>query len=177
MLTFPITTRRLVLRVPQADDLDHLRDLYEDPIALEHVGTQANWNRDLTADRLDRWADQHRRLGYSMATVVRRSDGRIVGLSGMTPNEDGDPELSGLMIRQWWGENYGLEATEALLGAVQDDPRFPIIMVRMETTHPAIDHVERTLLIPNGFTFVRVSPLFEDGKLMRLYQWTSAQPD
>lgn len=174
MLTFPITTSRLVLRVPRPDDLDALRDWYEDPIALEHAGTQTHWNRDLTAEFLERWADQHRLIGYSMATVVRHADGRIVGLSGVTPNEDGEPELASLMIRRWWGENYGREATEALLSAARNDPRLPVLLLRMEADHPAIEHVERTLLTPNGFVFSKISRHAESGRLMRHYRWNSA---
>ena len=173
MLTLPITTERLLLRVPEPADLGPLHALYTDPVALEHIGTQAAWNRERTGRLLERWIADHREHGYGLAAAVLRDGGGLAGLVGLSPDENGDPELSCMLARAFWRGGYGGEALAACLALAQRDPRFPVIRARMETAHPAIAHVERQVLFRHGFAATGEEPFPHSGRLMRHYRWTA----
>ncbi|TQN31899.1 RimJ/RimL family protein N-acetyltransferase [Haloactinospora alba] len=173
MLALPITTERLLLRVPQATDLDPLREFYEDPAALEHVGTQTAWDRESMGRRLQGWADDHQQHGYGMATIELRGNRDVIGLLGLSPGEDGIPELSCMLIRAYWRSGYCREAAAAYLARAQHDPRFSAIRVRMESHNPARAHMERHVFFPHGFACTAEEPFPPSGRLMRYYSWTA----
>lgn len=98
-----MTTERLLLRLPEDSDLDPLAALYNDPGALKNIGTEAHWSREQTLRILRESAAEYEQRGYAMYTVVRRSDGAVLGLCGLCPDEDDLPEIAGVLIRRHWG--------------------------------------------------------------------------
>jgi RimJ/RimL family protein N-acetyltransferase len=165
----PITTARLTLRVPHPTDLTPLRELYDDPIATRHIGTQTAWTPERAAHRLHRWIRHHKMHGYGPCTMQRREDDAVAGIFGIELNEDDLPELSIMLIRNYWKYGYATEAAAAFLPLAQQDPRFPRLITRMESAHPARPHLERSIFLRYGFHFDRL--ITYHGTPMHSYTW------
>ncbi|MBO8200214.1 GNAT family N-acetyltransferase [Streptomyces smyrnaeus] len=168
-----MTTERLLLRLPEDSDLDPLAALYNDPGALKNIGTEAHWSREQTLRILRESAAEYEQRGYAMYTVVRRSDGAVLGLCGLCPDEDDLPEIAGVLIRRHWGRGYCREAAAAVLTRAQAGPGPVTLTGHVEADHPALDYVERTVMYAHGFVFEKEAPFPYSGKLMRYYRWSS----
>jgi RimJ/RimL family protein N-acetyltransferase len=104
-------TTRLLLRPPEAADLDALQDIHEHPDVRQHItvvgsiGRPAAWR--MLALLIGHW---HLR-GYGQWTVVENATGEIVGRVGLW-NPDGWPglEVGWVIRRARWGEGLATEA-------------------------------------------------------------------
>ncbi|MEV4257969.1 GNAT family N-acetyltransferase [Spirillospora sp. NPDC049652] len=175
MLRLPITTDRLVLRAPRADDLGPLREFYEDPVAVRHVGAAVAW----TDEWIRAW---HGRVvagladhGYTAYTVETGHDGAVVGFCGLMPNASGVPELCSGFVRRCWRKHYFREAFEAVVGHAQRDPDLTAIAACWEVDNPARHYFE-SFLVSRGFAFVRAAPFRPEGPPMHHYAWTAPPP-
>ncbi|MFC9970995.1 GNAT family N-acetyltransferase [Spirillospora sp. NPDC127200] len=172
MLPAPITTSRLVLRLPADSDQAALRPLYDDPLALRHIGTERAWTEQAVRRFHESRMTAHARYGYTLYTVTRKSDGAVVGVCGLCPDEDARPEISAAVLSRFWGRRYAAEALLAVMAAVKDDPAIEEVNARMEADHPQLPYYESTLLRPHGFVFERTSPHPGSGKRLNRYRWT-----
>jgi len=67
---------------------------------------------------LDRYAEAHRRLGFSSWAVVERKTGRPIGDAGFGVFEPtGEIELGYTLARDFWGQGYATEAARSCLAA------------------------------------------------------------
>jgi RimJ/RimL family protein N-acetyltransferase len=167
-----MTTERLHMRLPCADDLDPLGDLYNDSLTLGHVGTEAVWGRENIRRRLEGWSADYQQRGYTVYTLVQRLDGTVVGVCGLSPEEtDGSPEVTCIIGRRFWACGYGREAVTALLSHVRAAPEPDDLTVRIEADHPSLAYMERELGAL-GFVFEQEVPHTHSGKLMRHHRWS-----
>jgi RimJ/RimL family protein N-acetyltransferase len=113
-----LETTRLLLRPPQASDLDAFLEIHEDPEVMRHItvvgpsgGRAAAWRT--LALLIGHW---HLR-GYGQWTVVEKASDQVIGRVGLW-NPEGWPglEVGWLIRRSRWGHGF---ATEAARTAVQ----------------------------------------------------------
>ncbi|MGW8955640.1 GNAT family N-acetyltransferase [Streptomyces sp. NPDC055709] len=140
------------------------------PIALQHVGTQAVWSRERVGHWLLRCSAVYAERGYTMYTAIRRETDAIVGLSGLLPNENGDPELGTVIMRRYWRQGHFRETVGAILSRVEKVPNIRRIVARMEVDHFSGTFVER-VLFAHGFIAEKEALCPRSGELMRHYQW------
>lgn len=113
-MTPRIETDRLLLRLPEAGDVQPMFDIHQDPDVMRFVGTPGNitiaWRN--VAMMIGHW----QMLGYGMWIVVERTSGEVVGRAGLW-NEAGGPgvELGWLIRRSAWGRGLATEAAQAAL--------------------------------------------------------------
>ncbi len=117
-----LTTERLVLRGPAADDFHYLTELWGDPDVVRHISGQPStpsesWMRLLAS--AGHWA----LLGFGYWMVEERGSGRFVGQVGLAdfkrdiePDFGGAPE-AGWVLAPWsHGKGYATEAVKAVVG-------------------------------------------------------------
>ncbi|MGP3974388.1 GNAT family N-acetyltransferase [Streptomyces sp. 8N114] len=147
--------------------------LFEDPLALKNLGGEAAWGRETARGRLEKWAREYEELGSAVYTVVQRIDGAVVGLCGLSANEDGDLEVVSMFIRRYWRRGYCREASAAVLPRAQAHGGLLSLTARMEADHPSLSYIEQAVLFAHGFVFEGEAPYPYSGKLMRNYRWSS----
>lgn len=76
-----IETQRLVLRLPQAEDVDKLGAIYSEPETMRFVGGTVDPD-DMPA-RIERMRSRWEERGFGTLVATRREDGRIVGDFGV----------------------------------------------------------------------------------------------
>lgn len=107
-----LETPRLLLRIPQAQDLDAMAGFLADEEATRFIGgVQARspaW-RSLTS-QIGSWAMQ----GFAMFSAIEKSSGQWVGRIGpWQPAEWPGTEVGWGVARQHWGKGYAPEAARA----------------------------------------------------------------
>jgi len=120
-----LTTARLVLRSPVADDLDFSTAMWADPAVVRHTsGTplprEDVWRRLLMYRGL--WS----MLGYGYWIVCRQSDGAAIGevgfadfRRGLGPCLDGIPEIGWSFASDGQGQGFAQEAAMAAMDWIE----------------------------------------------------------
>ena len=103
-----LTTDRLVLREPRADDLDAMYTLYSDPRAMKYWSTAPHADRSVTKALLDRciasWQDSPT---YFQITL----DDAYIGSAG----NHRDNEVGFILHPDHWRKGYVFEAMQAVI--------------------------------------------------------------
>jgi RimJ/RimL family protein N-acetyltransferase len=124
-----LETERLILRIPEAGDIDAYAQFWSDAEVVRYIGGKTR-NRDETAagvERMRRHWDRHR---IGLFSVVRKDDERLLGRAGfllwktapwrsaMQHALEGplETEIGWTFGREFWGNGY---ATEAALAALR----------------------------------------------------------
>jgi RimJ/RimL family protein N-acetyltransferase len=121
-----LETERLLLRLPEPQDVDGYADVFGDPEVVAFLGMGPQTREDQVAG-IARMLEHWRRYGVGLFSVVRRSDARLLGRVGflmwdperwvgaMRYDLEGDleTEIGWTLGRAYWGEGYATEAALA----------------------------------------------------------------
>ena len=116
MMTKVLETERLILRQLEETDLDDLKEILQDPIAM--VAYEHAFSDQEAQDWLDRMLLRQRRDGISLCAVIHKETGEFLGQCGLTMQEvEGEllPEVGYLFKRKHWHNGYATEAAGACL--------------------------------------------------------------
>ena len=115
-----LTTERLILRPPIAEDFDDWAAASADEEAQRYVGgpqpRAVAWRA--MATMVGAWS----MLGFSFFSVLRKADGRWIGRIGAW-RPDGWPgsEIGWGLVRDAWGHGYAFEAASMVMRWAFDD--------------------------------------------------------
>ena len=122
-----LTTGRLLLRPPAAQDFDAWTALMSDAEAARYIGgvqTKAMAWRSMAAIT-GAWTLR----GYSMFSVIERAGGRWIGRVGpWLPHGWPGQEVGWGLVREAWGRGYAQEAATACLDWVFDELGWPKVI-------------------------------------------------
>jgi ribosomal-protein-alanine N-acetyltransferase len=111
-----IETARLIIRPFTFDDLDaYHRQVYSDPDVTRYLPGGKPRSREATRDVIAYFIDHNDRYGFTMAAVLDRATGELIGHCGLHQFSSGDVELGYSFARARWGQGYATEAGHAAL--------------------------------------------------------------
>ncbi|MET0293620.1 MAG: GNAT family N-acetyltransferase [Phenylobacterium sp.] len=113
-----IETERLVLRAPEAGDLDALAALHADPRVMDWLS--APIGREGVAAMIDRIRTHIGLTGWGFWAAERKADRAVVGLIGLLPMGAELPpgpgvEIGWRLAHEAWGHGYAAEGATASL--------------------------------------------------------------
>lgn len=122
-----LETERLLLRLPEAGDVDDLLEALGDPEVMRYIGRGETADRADAVEQIERMLRGWRADGFGRFAVVRKDDGAVLGRVGVlawdpriwksgTRAEIGDGaeiELGWTLSRHAWGQGYATEAAVA----------------------------------------------------------------
>ena len=125
---FLIESERLRIRPWEPDDRDAFAALATDPRVMQYIGGGRTW----TAEEIDafwlRQAAQLEKFGVCMGAMVRKEDGRVIGVAGIQPlGTTGDYEIGWWVAPDCWRRGYAVEAARALVDYGFDAMNLPRI--------------------------------------------------
>jgi RimJ/RimL family protein N-acetyltransferase len=115
----PLWTPRLMLRPRQVSDANAFDLLFADPEVMRYVGDGSPYSRTPKQhlQALERDTKTQAERGFSLFTVLRRTDEQVLGFTGLTPWPESDEiEVGWRLGREFWGQGYATEAARAALG-------------------------------------------------------------
>jgi RimJ/RimL family protein N-acetyltransferase len=129
-----LETERLLLRLPQAEDLDVYAKLFADPEVVRYTGgvTKTPAESAMAIERMVRHWQDH---GVGLFSIVRKEDERVIGRVGFllwdseswlhammqAPGNERETEIGWTLARSHWGRGYATEgATAARDWALQE---------------------------------------------------------
>jgi ribosomal-protein-alanine N-acetyltransferase len=121
-----LETERLILRKPEAGDVDGYAEIWGDPEVVRFLGGRTLEPEEVP-EGIQRMLRQWHRHGVGLFSVIRKEDERLVGRVGyllwdpgrwvhaMAEDLDGDLELEigWVVARPFWGQGYATEAAAA----------------------------------------------------------------
>ena len=111
-----IETERLLMRPVTRDDLPTLLRFRADPEVSRYLGGPEMSTPEFVTRRFEFYLDCHRRHGFGMCALLRKTDVEMIGWSGLQPLEDsGQIEVGYGFDRPFWGQGYATEAAAAWL--------------------------------------------------------------
>jgi RimJ/RimL family protein N-acetyltransferase len=118
----PFGTARLVLRRPEAPDVEPLIAMDADPEVMRYIGTGAIIppDRDRALQAVSRWREQWDEQGFGMCSVIVRETGEYAGwvtlaVPAFLPEILPAVEIGWRLRREHWGQGYATEAAAELL--------------------------------------------------------------
>ena len=117
---------RLLLRRPQARDLDAYAELFADPEVVRYTGGVAK-TRAESEHAVQRMIDHWEDYGIGLFSVVRKEDDRVLGRVGFLlwdteswqhamlrpPTGGTETEIGWTLAREHWGRGYATESATA----------------------------------------------------------------
>jgi RimJ/RimL family protein N-acetyltransferase len=116
----PIQTARLLIRSLTPDDAEGLHRVFGDPDAMRYVGSTGKPRTpEQTAESVAQYMAAESEHGFGLWAADRRSDGRMIGLCGLTLVEGTGPDVEVVYVleRPVWGRGYATEMARACLEA------------------------------------------------------------
>ena len=119
-----LETERLLLRLPEARDLDGYEPIFTDPDVVRFTGGQTK-TRTETALAIGQMNSHWERYGVGLFSIVRREDERLIGRAGFLVWDDrwrnglrhevepAETEIGWMLGREFWGRGYATEAAAA----------------------------------------------------------------
>ena len=113
----PITTRRLVLRLPEPEDAKPFAEVANNMAiasqmsCLPHPYSEKNAESWIAATRSN--ADPHK-----VSLVISLKDGTIAGSAGVRSNDNTEPEITYFLGQAHWGKGFATEAVQAIIDHV-----------------------------------------------------------
>lgn len=158
-----LETERLKVRESTIADVDDFYRIYEEPSITYYM-------EGLYRDPLEEKAYMEAYIrqaygfyGYGLWTVLRRSDGRVIGRAGINVREGYElPELGFVIAKDCQGKGYGMEVCGAILRYAKEELGFEKIQALVQENNQA----SVRLLTKLGFEYER--DVTEEGRGYRL---------
>lgn len=162
----PRLTPRLELRRLVPDDAEAVGELRKDPEVMRFLGGPASENEARL--RFERDLDHWKLHGYGLRVARLRESGEFVGMVGFRSFE-GDPDLSYMLDRRWWGDGYATEAARSCLAWGFDELGAQLVRAMTDRGHRASQRV----LTKIGLRYVEERVLW--GLRQRCYVMTAGE--
>ena len=158
-------TERLLLRPPEASDLDPYIEIHDDPEVQRHLLIPAS-----SAGRLAAWrtlallAGHWQLRGYGQWTVVERATNEVIGRVGLW-NPEGWPglEVGWVIRRSRWNNGFATEAAREAVRFAFDEVGADHVISMINHDNPRSVRVAEKL----GETFERVHTV--EGRAVQVY--------
>ncbi len=111
-----IETQRLLTRKFTLADLDWLASMRADEEVSKYLGTAAKHTREKVDARLRFYLSCYEKYGFGVCGVMQKSDGKMIGWSGLQPLEDsGEIEVGYAFDKPYWRQGFATEVAAAWL--------------------------------------------------------------
>jgi ribosomal-protein-alanine N-acetyltransferase len=148
-----LETDRLLLRTLTLDDAEALLTVSGDPEVMRFLGGIPDQTIEDVHKRVQRTLAHYERYGFGYWAVIDKATGRLLGVCGIKPLEDGpEIEVGYHFARAAWNQGYATEAARACL-------RYAFEHLKLErvlgVVHPD-NHASQRVLEKCGLTYERM---------------------
>ena len=111
-----LETERLIIKKLTPDDLPWLIEMRAPDAVNRYLGGPEMQNAESLAKRLPFYLECHEKFGFGFCTMTLKSNGELIGTSGIQPLEDsGEIEVGYNLAEKYWRQGFGYECAMAWL--------------------------------------------------------------
>lgn len=152
-----IETERLILRPMQADDFDAMLEIFTDPNVMASFDCDS-----FTHAHMEHWLkrnlDHQTELGYGLFSVIRKSDGKLIGDCGLE-----QMEVDGIQVAELgydfrsdvWNQGFATEAASAVRNFAFQVLGLSQLISLIRVGNTASQHVAEKVDMKNAAAFER----------------------
>lgn len=110
----PITTRRLVLRLPEPEDAKAFAQVANN---MAIASQMSRLPHPYTEKNAESWIAEARgnAMPNKVDLVIALKDGAVAGAAGLRPNENAEAEITYFLGESHWGKGLATEAAQAVI--------------------------------------------------------------
>ncbi len=144
----PLTTARLVLRMPEPEDAGPF-SLVANNMAI--ASQMSHLPHPYSEKNAESWiAETHANTDpLKLSLLITLKDGTVAGANGVAPNESGEPEITYFLGEDYWGSGLATEAAQAIIDLAFSTPEIERILGRCGASNRG----SRRVLEKCGFQF------------------------
>jgi ribosomal-protein-alanine N-acetyltransferase len=123
-----ISTKRLILRTWNHDDLEEAITPWGDPAVMALIDGRGGLNRQQVAEKLAQEIANQERYAFQYWKVRTRDDEEFVGCCGLRPGTSGEPDVIEMgfhLVKTQWGKGYATEAAQGVIRYAFEVLRLP----------------------------------------------------
>ncbi len=110
-MSFRLETERLIVRPPEEGDAPAMHEIIRDPDMMRYLNEGEPMPVAWVAEARERQLGNLAEFGFCVGTVLSRTSGEVLGISGLQPQRlTGEIELAWWIRKQDWGRGYATEA-------------------------------------------------------------------
>ncbi len=114
-----LETKRLILKFPDASDLDNLIALRSDPEVMKYIGDGTAHMVEQVKRFLNIVIPYQEKYGIGFFSVFEKESGNFIGQAGLFHkgfyDQQPDIEIAYRLHKKFWGKGYATELTKALI--------------------------------------------------------------
>ncbi len=152
-----LRTERLLLRAPQAADLETVYALHADPVSNRHSASPPIGSREAAAELLQSWLRHWQEQGYGYWAIAELAHPEeVLGFGGIMMNSKSPggalvPSLYFRIRPSSWGLGYASEMAQATLGLAFGRLHLPAVLALVQPANtPSRKTLERLGLLLKG---------------------------
>lgn len=140
-----VETPRLLLRPPEARDVQVMLEIHQHPEVVRHIGTGIPGDLAVAWRNVAIMIGHWQMLGFGPWIITDRQNGEILGRVGMWDSAGGPGvELGWMLRREAWGNGYATEAARAALDWGWAHTRYDYVISEIHLTNaPSIRIAEK----------------------------------
>lgn len=151
--TFIVETPRLGVRHLNERDEDALFEVYSDAEAMRWVGDGNPISRQETQRWIEVTLNNYATRGYGMNAILLKASQEIIGFCGLVhPGGQQDAEIKYALLRDYWGQGYASEVSQALI----DFGFSKLKLAKIIATVAPLNHASQRVLIKAGLVQERI---------------------
>ncbi len=113
-----LETPRLLVRSYTMDDLDGLLEVMSDPRVHQYTKDKNHpWDRDRTEQYIQFFLEKNFiTLDCFHGAMIEKASNKIIGLTGLNPYMENEPEIEWKLPPAYWNKGYATEIGKAVIG-------------------------------------------------------------
>lgn len=167
-----IETERLIIRTYDISDAESILRLLNEPAFIQYIGDKDVKTLADATDYIESGPmKMQQEFGFSLYCCIRKTDGKVVGMSGLVKREGIEhPEIGFAFYEEYCRLGYGYESSIAIINYASEKLNLHTLQAITN-----VDNIASIKLLEKlGFKYQKLIQLSKDSEMIKLFERKSS---